>query len=119
MTKPCKALARPSSVRVLGRNYAISYVPPSLLSNAAMGLTMNELQRITVEDGQTPIEEADTVFHETLHALCATLHLGLEHDEEERIVATLATGIVGMLQDNPEYAQWLIADKSKPQDGIS
>lgn len=107
-----EAPSRPSSVRILGRPYDIHYAPPSALSNTYMGLCDNSMLTITVEDMLPPMEEADTVFHETLHGICASMRLGLDRDTEERIVSALATGILGVLQDNPAYARWLIEQRS-------
>ena len=103
---------RPSKVRIMGREYRFHYVEPSPLQNANFGITNNANQDIYVEDQQSPIEEADTVFHESLHGVCYSMKLGLNHETEEKVVSTLATGILGMLQDNPEFAAWLCEDKS-------
>lgn len=102
---------RPSRVRILGRSYSITYVPPSPLSNAYLGLCDSNAHTITVEDFCAPMELADTVFHETLHGICSSMRLGLDRDTEEKVVSALATGILGVLQDNPEYARWLIEQR--------
>jgi hypothetical protein len=59
--------------------------------------------RITVKTGQTDFNTADTILHEVLHAICDNRKLKLEDNEEERIVAALATGLTHFFRDNPEF----------------
>lgn len=114
MKKPNQlSLPRPSAVRILGRTYSISYVPPSPLQNNNLGLCDNLNQDLYAEDSQTPIEEADSILHEVLHAIRYSMKVDIDPDTEELVVSALATGLLGVLQDNPEFAQWLIADKAK------
>ncbi len=77
-----------------------------------MGSCENTDLTIYIESGHAEIEEADTVLHEVLHAICYTMKIDLEPDVEEKVVATLATGLIGVLQDNPEFAKWLIKNKN-------
>lgn len=105
------ARARPTKVRIFGRNYSITYVPPSDLSAANLGLCDARTQRIYCEDGQLPVEEVDTVLHEIFHAIRHTMQLPIDPETEELVVAALATGLVGVLQDNPKFAQWLITQR--------
>ena len=62
-------------------------------------------QRIYVNPRQGPDMAKDTLLHEVLHALLMPLCLGSE--EEERIVAPLSTGLLDVIQRNPEFVEWL------------
>jgi hypothetical protein len=79
--------------------------------NQAVGRCFGGEQRIFSQDGQTLIEECDTVFHETLHGILGVMQTRLDPDIEEQAVSALATGIIGVLQDNPAFAKWLIAPR--------
>lgn len=52
-------------------------------------------------------EKRDVILHELLHAV---RHMqGHEYDEtEEHYVRSLATGLIGIFNDNPKLAEWLI-----------
>lgn len=108
MTKTTRSAPRPDAIRIFGRTFSISYVPPSPLSNASVGLCDGYSQAIHIEDGQPPFEETDSVLHEVLHAIRYAMKLDLAPETEERVVAAFASGLAGVLQDNPEFAQWLI-----------
>jgi len=68
-------------------------------------------ETIHIADGQRGPQLADTILHELLHAIYATFGLK-DEDEEERIVSALATGLVGVLRDNPNFARWLTDEAS-------
>lgn len=105
---PRGAVERPTKVRIFGRDFSIHYIPNSSLGVDRMGYCEWTKQKISVEDGLTPIEEADTVLHEVIHGLDDVMGLKLEEDQ----VKCLATGILGILQDNPEFAKYLIKEKN-------
>ena len=69
-------------------------------------------ETIHIADGQRGPQLADTILHELLHAIYATFGLK-DEDEEERIVSALATGLVGVLRDNREFARWLTDEASR------
>jgi hypothetical protein len=96
-------------VKILGREYTITYVSPSPLNTAYMGLCDNSRQLIYIEDYQTQVEEADTVLHEVIHAIRNMARLDIPADLEEQMVATTATGLISVFHDNPEFAQWVTA----------
>ncbi|BAJ51835.1 hypothetical protein CJ97_gp47 [Ralstonia phage RSB2] len=54
-----------------------------------------------------PVEEADTLIHEVLHAIIASA--GLTVPEEEPIVRALASNLTGVLADNPTFRRHLNA----------
>lgn len=98
---------RPSQVRVFGRNYIVNY-PASYTGMKELGNIDHHSMVINILDHQLSIEEADTVLHEVLHAIEYTMDLELS----EHQIRTLATGLIGVFQDNPEFAKYITADKS-------
>lgn len=96
------------SIRILGRDYSVVYVPPSGFSQVELGLCDNKTQTLSIASDQTPIEAADTLLHEVIHAIDWIVGLELSEHQVRHLSATL----VGVLQDNPEFAQWLIQDKT-------
>lgn len=101
------------AIRILGREYQTTAVAPSAMTNLEMGLCDNKSQNIFYSTDQSELELADTILHETLHAIDYIAGL----DMSEHQVRHLAACLVGVLQDNPEFAQWLIKDKNvKPKE---
>ena len=100
----------PQSVRICGRNYDIVVHEVDPFDAGKVGTFDAQRMRINILDGQEPIEEVDTVLHEILHALCWLLVLDLG-DQEENVVARLATGLVAVLQDNPDLGAYLTAER--------
>lgn len=71
------------------------------------GLFSPEISRIEVRQGQGPREEANTLVHEVLHAICYAYGLRLSFDEEERIVNAMANGLCDLLARNPDLIAYL------------
>lgn len=113
MARKALPLTCPDTIRVFGRTYIINYEQAGGLGQDRVGSCDNNLQIITVDANQSLVEEVDTVLHEVLHAIFYTMKIGLDMDTEEKVVSALATGLVGVLQDNPEFSKWLIENKSK------
>jgi len=102
---------RPRRVRVLGKRYDISYLPEEQLPDV-YGLCHRGEQRIDIRDGLPECEEADTVLHELLHAVLYGMGVQLPEATEEKFVLAAASGLIGVLQDNPQFARWLIKPRS-------
>ena len=96
------------NLRILGRDYKITYVPPSALSVNELGTCNNFSQEICLSLNQSPIEATDTFIHEVFHALDYIVGLDLT----EHQVRHLASTFIGVIQDNPEWASWVIQDKT-------
>lgn len=111
MARKALPLTCPDTIRVFGRTYSFNYETAGGLGQDRMGSCDNTLQIITIDGNQSLVEEADTVLHEVLHAICYTMKLGFPI-AEEAAVSALATGLIGVMQDNPEWAKWLIENKS-------
>ena len=54
----------------------------------------------------SPPRVADTLLHETLHAIWWTAGLK-DSDDEERVVSALGVGLTQVLRDNPWLLKWL------------
>lgn len=97
-----KKTSRPTSLRILGRDFTLNYETNYPL----LGECEADRQQITLRDSQAPIEEADTIVHETLHAVWYLMDIGLS-DHEEHVVRKLATGLTLVLKDNPHLLDYL------------
>lgn len=102
-----KKEARPQSVRVLGKQHRINYKPAEEMDNC-YGLCFNGRQRIDIQGDLPGSEEADTVLHEVLHAILFQMAVLLPPEVEEQFVRPAASGLYAVLQDNPQFAKWLI-----------
>ena len=98
-----------NTIRILGRDYAIDMVSPTRFTQMELGMCDNKNQIIHLATDQTPIEAADTLLHEVIHAIDFLVGLDLSEHQVRHLAATL----LGVLQDNPEIAEWLIADKTQ------
>ena len=105
---------RPSSVSIVGKNYAINYIPEIASADLELedqeegfayifGLTLNDRKEIQVRDDLDNIEEVDTVVHEVFHMLDFIFDL----DMSERQVKVLATTYLALLRDNPGFAEYV------------
>lgn len=112
MTRKGRFKTCPDTIRVFGRTYSFNYETAGGLGQDRVGSCDNIHQIITIDGNQSLVEEADTVLHEVLHAIFYTMKIGLDLDTEEKCVSALATGLIGVIQDNPEWAQWIIENKS-------
>lgn len=78
----------------------------------AVGQTAMEAQTIQLDDRQAHQHLAETLLHETLHAVVDLTGLGYEmgdKDEEERIVRRLAPILLLVLRTNPALVKFLLA----------
>lgn len=101
--------SRPKAIKVFGRKYRINYIP-EYAGMTDMGHCDNTLLLINTKEHQLPIEETDTILHEVIHAIDFTVNTEMT----EHQVRTIATGLLGVLQDNPEFAKYLI-EKKQPE----
>jgi len=99
--------ARPQSVRILGKTHSINYKSAEQMDDA-YGLCHNGLQRIDIMEDLPQGEEADVVLHEILHAILFQMAVLLPPEIEEQFVRPAASGLYAVLQDNPQFAKWLI-----------
>lgn len=103
---------RPRTIKVLGRIYVCSYEPALNLGTGNVGLCDNSNLVIHILDGQHPIEEADTLIHELLHAIWFIMSIDHGAVDEEGVVRRLAAGLIGVFLDNPELLAYLQSIKN-------
>lgn len=103
---------RPRIIKVLGRAYVISYEPALNLGVPTVGLCDNSNLVIHVLDGQHPIEEADTLIHELLHAIWFIMSIDHGGLDEEAVVRRLSSGLIGVFLDNPALLTYLQSIKN-------
>lgn len=108
---------RPTQVRIGPFTWSIEYSDEALAAmddidgKQRLGVTCERPLRIVVGVAGRP-EQAirETVVHELLHAVNLTFAVRVPEygdDKEEEMVATLATPLLGLLQDNPGLVAWL------------
>ena len=59
-----------------------------------------------VTENLTDVFILDTLLHEIMHAIHFVGNLN-DNDDEERIVTTMATGLVGVFVDNPDLVDYI------------
>jgi Zn-dependent peptidase ImmA (M78 family) len=96
----------PTRCKVNGRTITIKMQSRDKMPGAA-GLFQTDKSLIWVAKGQELQEQQDTVVHELFHALLHTQGREYGEEQEELYVRALATGLIGLIQDNPELVQWL------------
>jgi hypothetical protein len=93
----------PVSIKVNGRVVSIKYRATKHMPDVA-GQFHPERSHIDINKGQDYQELQDTVLHAILHTQ------GREYggEVEELYVRAIATGLSGVLKDNPEFTLWLM-----------
>ena len=97
----------PRILRILGRKVVLT---PRLKKDMphVLGEWHADRNAIVIRKEQLPLEEADTVLHEVMHA---TLHLqgrAYAGKTEELYVRALATGMLAVLRENPKFVSYLM-----------
>jgi hypothetical protein len=95
-----------NALKILGKTYALRFVDRVELEGGdpketLMGLCSDGKQDIQVSIHQPPDALKDTLLHEIIHAIDYQMQLGLK----ERQVHCLASGLVAVFLDNPEFTQ--------------
>lgn len=91
------------TVRVLGRPFRITQVEKGGMSEDSLGACAEDDQEISIRKGLKLETEQDTLLHEVFHAID---HL-MGTKCSERQIASLATGLIAVLKDNPELLKYL------------
>lgn len=103
MTKVTKVVELlPKFIRILHSTYKID--TSNELAMAAKG-RLGEIMfddRVISMTEQSPSDVVDTLIHEMLHGLCNAFAMDMKIDLEERVVTSLATGLVTIMMDNPD-----------------
>jgi hypothetical protein len=81
------------------------------LPNDDLGQCDFEKRLITVKRGQK--NEANTVLHEILHAICDEQKINLEYEQEERVVNRITNGLQEFLIKNQAFGEQLLRELMK------
>lgn len=100
-----KAVTPPTVVTVLGRTWELQAVPNLIANESLFGDCDITADRIRFAAEQTPQSMRDTLLHETTHAIDETLGLGMT----EQQVSNVATVLLAVLRDNPQFTKFLLA----------
>ena len=102
----------PRALDIGPHRYRVALVPDGVLDDAGRyGHASIERLVIALDDSQPPTQMADTLLHETVHALLASV--GLEDEIEERVCLALGPGLLGLFNDNPDLVAFLMSTKEK------
>lgn len=93
----------PSEVKVGPYTYDIVEMSEAEFHKCgAYGLCNQVDTMISIYQTSNDIFTLDTLLHECLHAIYDTQHLSLLEHNEETIVSNFATGMISLLQNNPQ-----------------
>lgn len=95
-----KDISRPTALRIMGRNYSVVWEDDILLGTDCLGRTYSQQCAIVVKTGQHPVEEADTLLHEILHAVWYCMSIAEGGADEEAVVRRMASGLTQVFMDN-------------------
>ena len=93
---------RPTKIRVFGSDFSVGW--PDTIPGA-VGLCEADKERISVCTKQAPVAELDTLLHEVIHAI--EYKMGMDHNEDW--TRRIATGLVGVFRDNPDFMKYMNA----------
>lgn len=96
----------PRTIKVLGKKFRIRILGEEEDADSEGLMTLSK-QEISVRPREAVEQVQDTTFHEIIHAVDESLYLRMTETQ----VHKLATGLLGVLKDNPEYAKWLLQDE--------
>lgn len=91
------------TVRILGKTWTYRHAPEPPGVDLFGHFDARRCE-VTIFGEQDPEQEADTILHETLHAIDFTLNLGLS----EHQVHALAGALYAFLADNPHLVARLL-----------
>lgn len=102
-------MKRPTELKVLGTDWDIEWVERiEHEDEVASGLTDGEMQRIGVTTTMHPQEEANTVIHESLHALGHYVWRGvLPPEVQEQAITLMAPALRLLIVNNPHLVAYL------------
>lgn len=100
----------PKTVKVLHRDYALlEYTPDDLLLHNYWGDHNPIHGEIRYHIAKQGSETVDTLLHEVLHAIARMMDVEFkDKNEEEAVIAKLATGLTTVLKDNPKFTTAIV-----------
>ena len=83
-------------------------------SNEAYGEFFQKEKVIGLANTDIGISHANTLLHETLHAIMYQWHTDLNEKDEEKVCSTVSNGLITVMRDNPWLLDYL---KEKIKEG--
>tara|TARA_R110000824_G_scaffold8994_4_gene40647 strand:- start:213 stop:545 length:333 start_codon:yes stop_codon:yes gene_type:complete len=97
-------------IKVVSTDYKVELLPQEECDTYSVAGVCHQTPqdpKIRVAKHKEPTALADTMLHEIMHACWTTMNLDAR-EEEERAVAALATALIAVMRDNPNFSRWLI-----------
>lgn len=112
-SKKTKAVVKPpitppDFIRIGYQDYKLDITPYSLETHGVHGTTNKVASIIQMNLIGNDVEQANTLIHETLHAIFHTQGILVDHDTEELVVNAMANGLTQVLRDNPEWIEFVL-----------
>lgn len=94
----------------MGQKFKIEWSEPGKLiaDTQCFGATHTIDSRIEIDGGLTHERERETLIHEILHQMVSHSGLGLDDEEEEKIVSFLGTALHHHITSNPSLWRWVM-----------
>lgn len=96
---------RPRLLRINGQDWKVRALRRS---SDHLGETHADKGLIQIRGNQSLYSQQDTLLHEVMHAIRHAQGYEYGEEVEEGYVRSLATGLLGVLHDNPKLADWLL-----------
>ena len=107
MARKSKFIPLPGSIKVGYQDFKVG-IHPIPDSTDYHGYTKKNESEMMFTCKGNPVEQANTVIHECLHAIWHIQGLQDQDGQEERIVNALANGLTGLMRDNPGLVKFLL-----------
>jgi hypothetical protein len=100
---------RPDIITIAPFDYAVRDEPQLQERAGVVGLCNTDTLHLYLDGGLPYGVEAETLLHETLHAMWAQTNLQkrFTDKQQEAVVWALAPRLLSLLRDNPELVKWL------------
>lgn len=108
--------ARPTSIAVGPFVWPIRYEAETIKTSARMdgadkfGFTRPERTDIIVDPDRSEQGLRETILHEAIHAAVWTYGIDCDHNDEESVVAPLASAILDIIRRNPKVLEFLLSE---------
>jgi hypothetical protein len=104
-----RKLKLPEQVKIGYKTYCIEPQHRDDTDNDAhLGFANHNAGLIRSQAYGDKVECANTLLHEILHTCCHVGQVGLEYDDEERVVTILANQLIAAMQDSPDVFRWIM-----------
>lgn len=98
----------PKSIRIGWMDYSVEeWCPRDAAGAQRYGEANHAAKNIRVDTSFGPIQSADTMLHEILHALWRHANIDQVDDpSEEFLVGAIASNLTQVWRDNPDFVNW-------------